>query len=80
MQGVRRKVGFDRKAFAQELLVEVFPRWLTHEHAATLLVFKWSTGTAQHLENIHHRIVDVAMLPAFVELNAHDNDHIASYW
>ena len=76
---VRRQMRLDRKTLRQELLVEVLPRLLTHEHRAALFVLHWATRAAHHLQDIHDRIVDVSVLLALVELHAHDDDHVARH-
>ena len=77
VEHVRRQMRLDGQAFGQELLVEVFPRLLTHEDTATAVVLKWSARAAHHLQNVHHGVVDVAVLLALVVLHAHDDDHVA---
>ena len=76
MQHIRREVGFDRETFRQEFLVEFLPCLLTHEDTPASVIFKRSTGSAHHLKDLHNGIVDVSVLPAFVVLNAHNDDHI----
>ena len=67
----------DGQTFREELLVEVLARLLAHQHATTPLVFARATSTTHHLQHIHDRVVDVAVFLAFVELDAHDDDHVA---
>lgn len=80
MQHVGGEVGLNRQTFRQELFVEFLPRLLAHEDTPAPVIFKGSAGSAHHLKNLHDGIVDVSVLPAFVILNAHNNDHIARDW
>jgi len=76
VQHVCGEVRLDGQTFRQELLVEFLPRLLTHENASTSVIFEGSTSSAHHLEDLHNGIVDVSVLPAFVVLNTHDDDHV----
>ena len=79
MEKMCGKVRFDGQAFCKELLVEVLASLLTHQHASTPVIFSRTTGPTHHLQYVHDRIVDIAMLFSFVELYAHDDDHVASH-
>lgn len=74
------EVRFDGQTLRQKLLVKVLARLLAHQNASAALVFCRPTCTAHHLEYIHHGVIDISMLLALVELNAHDNDHVAGDW
>ena len=76
VQHMCRQVRLDGQTLCKELLVEVLTRLLAHEYCATLLVLKWSTSTAHHLQDVHDRVVDVTMLLALIVLNAHYDDHV----
>ena len=77
MEEVRGQMGLDRQAFRQEFFIKVFPCLLTHENTATVVILSRAAGFTHHLKDIHDRVVNVAMFLAFVELYAHDNDHVA---
>lgn len=73
------KVRFDGQTFCKELLVKVLSSLLTHQHASTPVIFGWTTGPTHHLQDVHDRIVDIAMLLSFIELYTHDDDHVAGH-
>jgi len=79
MQQMRWQVRLDRQTLGQELLVEVLTGLLTHQDASAVLVLQRPTRLVHHLQNIHHRVVNVPMFFALIELNAHDNDHMAGH-
>ena len=73
------KVRLDGQTLGQELLVKVLTSLLTHQDTSAVLVLKQATSLAHHLQNIHYRVIDVPMFFALIELNAHDDDHMAGH-
>jgi len=73
------KVRLDGQTLGQELLAKVLTSLLTHQDASAVLVLKRATSLAHHLQNIHYRVVDVPMFFSLIELNAHDDDHMAGH-
>jgi len=76
---MRWQVRFDRQTLREELLVEVLASLLTHQDASAVLVLQWATRLAHHLQNIHHRVVNIPMFFALIKLDAHDDNHMAGY-
>ena len=73
------KVRLDGQTLRQELLVKVLMSLLTHQDASVVLILKWATSLTHHLQNIHYRVVNILMFFALIELNAHNDDHMAGH-
>ncbi len=76
MEKKSRKVRFYGETFRKELLEEVFPSLLAHQHTSATFVFQRTACFAHHLEDVDNGVIDVSMLLAFVRLDSHDDHHV----
>lgn len=79
MEEVGRQMRLNGEPLRQELLVEVLSCLLAHQDAPTVLVFERTARLTHHLQDVHHRVVDVPVLLALVELHTHYDYHIAGH-